>query len=1329
MTETESDEAKDAAGTSDDTVDVAVPPGEAARPAIKNESELQPSDLIADSALDDAERDEFSHREIADRIAELAALADLPVNIALFGPWGSGKTSLFNLIEMTLESDQTQQGSRTTIKTIRYDAWKFGGASLKRNFVAEAAEHLNLAKDDFRQTLYENVSFIRLPLRAFWVSNWRRTLLTVLTFLGVAFAAVLGWTLYDHWFANVTPNGPDPGFWDILRDHAEYALRLSIASAIPVVGGLRLLESARVTVSRDAPSQDEEFESEFHKLIDKATTKTRRWKWRDRIASSKWLSDKDSDHKPGMSDEDLDHARRRKAWVRKKVAGPLRWDRIMFFVDELDRCAPGDVLSTLIGVKTFLEHKKCVFVVAADRDVLVEALEVPTESVNSTRQVTPLREDQPYYSTAGAFIDKMFQFQIDLPPLRRHALTTFAKRVVAGHSDGIWSDLKNDNKLDDVIWTLIPLHVRSPRRIKVLLNNFATTARIASAREIDWQSKPVELAKLTVLRTEFPRFVQDLLIEPSLVRHLQKRRPPEVDASEGLLRLYRKYAIDFSPQEVEASASPPADSGEDDDATTPRGAPTPLAETAGPASTAELAATEEQAAEFTTTGPDTAPRRATLARAELTYRRQLDQYLEKAAFAGAVGPNRALLYMENVGNREGLSDPDLSDAIDDAPDRAPEVTIAAFEDKPEDAAIAIPILSGEVSDQVDPGKQVLVTVICGLAERLNSDQLEQIAGEAAAAVEPVFIGPLGKGAMTAGAIAITNSTRSRTDPAASIERFGHLVATTSIEDEEELDLAAVNLALEFLEEPYFSALCSHLAAAFHKGMSGIESGLTELSNPIVHRLWDQIADSVFRRIQEVETESEAAASELPEEERTDEAKVWFTSVVDSLQDREEKAENLVIDAFARGITISGSIYTDARAYAEQVGSRTVADGQYGTLAALGIRLGPTTDWTTWSTLLGDGKRSLDPTVASAAIRRVLGEVDAADTDSRAAAYELIERLNTAAVADDELASIVELLEEALTANPWTTTGELPIRQFNDEVVERLAGHNPAIADLYQPVRAADIVEALQSQSANQNFTEQVIAYIRNVPAAHLPALLEQFDSTYPDYPTTSHGMRLHTHLKTLVPNQSPFPVDALTGLTHDALLDAIVDDWLRLNPPPEDLVALAESGYAIIASESLGEYVQRLTDAERALVWSGFRVTGVDDDVLIAVAAPGVTLTVAEPFLKEALSPVHHDVRKEAVSTLATLPLGTSPLIGEASETIYKLVQTQRSGDVKLAAELAIKAEDIKGGHKGDVKKIFDANRGRFSTKQKVALTAFKMLSPRKSIADRVDEFRGIFRS
>ena len=59
---------------------------------------LLKGDLIPDRALRMQDEDEFEHLAIAERVADLLAVAEPPLNVALFGSWGSGKSSFASLL-------------------------------------------------------------------------------------------------------------------------------------------------------------------------------------------------------------------------------------------------------------------------------------------------------------------------------------------------------------------------------------------------------------------------------------------------------------------------------------------------------------------------------------------------------------------------------------------------------------------------------------------------------------------------------------------------------------------------------------------------------------------------------------------------------------------------------------------------------------------------------------------------------------------------------------------------------------------------------------------------------------------------------------------------------------------------------------------------------------------------------------------------------------------------------------------------------------------------------------------------------------------------------
>jgi predicted KAP-like P-loop ATPase len=120
---------------------------------------LVSGDLIPDRVVRAREEDAFRHQAIAARVADLVTTAEPPFNVALFGPWGSGKSSLAEL----LREELSERASTTAF--VVYDAWKYSGDALKRSFVTEVASSLGVGDDIAVTTLSQEVERNQLDLK------------------------------------------------------------------------------------------------------------------------------------------------------------------------------------------------------------------------------------------------------------------------------------------------------------------------------------------------------------------------------------------------------------------------------------------------------------------------------------------------------------------------------------------------------------------------------------------------------------------------------------------------------------------------------------------------------------------------------------------------------------------------------------------------------------------------------------------------------------------------------------------------------------------------------------------------------------------------------------------------------------------------------------------------------------------------------------------------------------------------------------------------------------------------------------------------------------
>ncbi len=402
-------------------------------------------EFIDDRSIEEKADDRFRHEDV---VAELAHLVDsraAQTNIALFAPWGSGKTGISKLLRSRLEDKK--KGHRY----VYFDAFKHRDTSLRRSFLRTVAVGLDEDPTEIDALSKEEIT------QELGTSDWKRVAKFVAGALGVGIVLMALLSLALAW---IRPEAPKENFGEsfVLMFTKLSGVATLVAALIGVVVS-GLLGGVTATRKQMPLSEDDEFEDAFGKLAKKA-------------------------------------------------------DRLVIFIDELDRCAADEVVETLETMRVFLDVPNCIFIVAADRQALEAALR------RKARQETPADEVHPYFSSAGAYVDKIFQFQIALPPLRWTDTGEFAENLVKNRG-GLWKELRERDEMQDVLTALIPTHVTSPRRVKVLLNSYVIAHRLAERRAnaeemADLSGRAAALAQLVCLGAEFPLFADELERFPEL---------------------------------------------------------------------------------------------------------------------------------------------------------------------------------------------------------------------------------------------------------------------------------------------------------------------------------------------------------------------------------------------------------------------------------------------------------------------------------------------------------------------------------------------------------------------------------------------------------------------------------------------------------------------------------------------------------------------------------------------------------------------------------------------------------------------------------------------
>ena len=83
-------------------------------------------EYISDRAIEKADEDLFRHRDIVGELAKLATKGPAKTNIALFAPWGTGKSGIAKLLRPKVEAEH---------RFAYFDSFKHRETPLRRSFL------------------------------------------------------------------------------------------------------------------------------------------------------------------------------------------------------------------------------------------------------------------------------------------------------------------------------------------------------------------------------------------------------------------------------------------------------------------------------------------------------------------------------------------------------------------------------------------------------------------------------------------------------------------------------------------------------------------------------------------------------------------------------------------------------------------------------------------------------------------------------------------------------------------------------------------------------------------------------------------------------------------------------------------------------------------------------------------------------------------------------------------------------------------------------------------------------------------------------------------
>ena len=442
----------------------------------------------------------------AETLADLIAAAETaaPLAIALIGDWGSGKSSLMLQIQRRVdalaERSQKDPGNSmfaANVRQVRFNAWDYSDdhvwvgivEHLFRALAAESdiparsadPEAAGAERARLRRLLTDREAEERRlaeELRAADETTAPRGYLAGLSSparaarVAAAAACELGRDVRGSWkilLGWAVLGGAAAAAWVIWGPRVGAAASAVAAVASPGVAATRRLRAWHRTGTRIIDGQRSRLDGRRRRVQREITQTRERLAVADAaVRLSAFLTDRADGSTYGqyrsllgrvradLGQLSADLAQARYQWASDGAPGLPPLERIVLYIDDLDRCPPRKVVEVLEAVHLMLALDLFIVVVAVDARWLIKSLQHHYRELfgNATGPA-----DNPSvpgadgdFATPADYLDKIFQIPFALTPPSRGALSQYLRSLLPlppGSEPGLAPEPSEDTDADD----------------------------------------------------------------------------------------------------------------------------------------------------------------------------------------------------------------------------------------------------------------------------------------------------------------------------------------------------------------------------------------------------------------------------------------------------------------------------------------------------------------------------------------------------------------------------------------------------------------------------------------------------------------------------------------------------------------------------------------------------------------------------------------------------------------------------------------------------------------------------------------------------------------
>lgn len=175
--------------------------------------------------------------------------------------------------------------------------------------------------------------------------------------------------------------------------------------------------------------------------------------------------------------------------------------KLIFFVDDLDRCEPGQIIDLLEAIKLFFDLEHVFIILAVDKEVVDRGIQVKYEKFKFAESRAP--------AIGAEYLEKMVQLPLQLFPLHRQQVEEFMRRF--NPPPAVQAHLPLLKELLDP----------NPRKIKRILNILTCVSQVAEGTAGLDKLRPDVLVRLVVLQVQSGDLFGEVVKQPELLLALE----------------------------------------------------------------------------------------------------------------------------------------------------------------------------------------------------------------------------------------------------------------------------------------------------------------------------------------------------------------------------------------------------------------------------------------------------------------------------------------------------------------------------------------------------------------------------------------------------------------------------------------------------------------------------------------------------------------------------------------------------------------------------------------------------------------------------------------